>query len=74
MEGSTKDQCYNLWSYGLKLLRNNYSSNVIINTNRPTINVKPTFKRMYVAFNGCKNAFVEYCRPLWLFSKRYMLE
>ena len=63
VEGLLKDQYNRLWSYAKELLKSNQGSSVVINVNRPSLQVLPIFKRMYVCFNGCKKGFMEWYRP-----------
>ena len=52
-----------MWDYCGELRRSNIGSTILIDLERPTLDVLSTFKRLYVCLDACKR-FMTGCRPL----------
>ncbi|XP_031393381.1 uncharacterized protein LOC116205067 [Punica granatum] len=64
VEGSEKLQYQKLWDYCEELRRHNPNSTFGLQVNRPTLELPPTFDRLYICFNANVQGFKAGCRPL----------
>ncbi|PKI64139.1 hypothetical protein CRG98_015483 [Punica granatum] len=64
MEGSETLQYQKLWDYCEELRRRNPNSTFGLTVHRPTLELLPTFDRLYICFNANVQGFKEGCRPL----------
>ncbi|XP_031378591.1 uncharacterized protein LOC116193991 [Punica granatum] len=64
VEGSEKLQYQKLWDYCEELRRRNPNSTFGLKVHRPTLELPPTFDRLYICFNANVQGFKAGCRPL----------
>ncbi|KAK3010124.1 hypothetical protein RJ639_010723 [Escallonia herrerae] len=63
LEGDSKAQFARLWDYGATLQKHNPGTCFKVKTIRPSPDLAPVFKRVYVRFEAYKTGFLEGCRP-----------
>ncbi|XP_031402519.1 uncharacterized protein LOC116212068 [Punica granatum] len=64
VEGFERLQYQKLWDYCKELRRRNPNSTFGLTVDRPTLELPPTFDRLYICFNANVHGFKEGCRPL----------
>ncbi|XP_031391897.1 uncharacterized protein LOC116204016 [Punica granatum] len=64
VKGSKKLQYKKLWDYCEEHRRRNHNSTFGLKVHRPTVELPPTFDRLYICFNANVQGFKAGCRPL----------
>jgi hypothetical protein len=64
IEGKHKEQYKLLMDYCATVRQTNRGSTMLMKVERPTLDVPPTFLRLYMSLAACKDGFRKACRPV----------
>jgi hypothetical protein len=64
IEGKQREQYNRLWDYCATVRQTNRGSSMFLKVDRPTMELPPTFQRLYMSLAACKEGFMEACRPV----------
>jgi hypothetical protein len=64
IEGKNKEQYKQLWDYCATVRQTNRGRTMLMKVERPTLDVPPTFQRLYMSLAACKDGFRQACRPV----------
>jgi hypothetical protein len=64
IEGKHMEQYKWLWDYCAKVRQINRGSTMLMKVERPTLDVPPTFQRLYMSLAACNEGFKRACRPV----------
>nr|KYP49415.1 hypothetical protein KK1_028854 [Cajanus cajan] len=53
-----------LWRYAVEIKQRNPANTCVINIQRPSLEILPTFRSFYMCLEGCKLTFKKACQPL----------
>jgi hypothetical protein len=62
IESKNKEQYKQLWDYCATVRQTNRGSTMLMKIERPTLDVPPTFQRLYMSLVACKDGFRHACR------------
>jgi hypothetical protein len=64
IEGKNKEQYKRLLDYCAIVRQTSRGSTMLMKVERPTLDVPPTFQRLYMSLAACKDGFRQACRPV----------
>nr|KYP39649.1 hypothetical protein KK1_039035 [Cajanus cajan] len=64
IDGDFVMQYKQLCRYAAEIKQRNPANTCVINVQRPSLNISPTFRSFYMCLEGCKSTFKKACCPL----------
>jgi hypothetical protein len=64
IEGKLREQYHRLRDYCETMRKTNRESCLFIKVKRPSLELPPTFQRLYMSLAACKDGFKATCKPI----------